>query len=251
MLMSCFALCEISCLVGSGNSPDKAENAGIGAEVGSIIGQVIPIPGLSQLGSFIGGLFGPSQHFAPSGLTYDDDMHAFMESYFSMISTTNQVRSAMGLPPVQPLPFVGEYTPTPNYSGNIGAHNAPYFGPYLAKLLNQPSFASRISESDEAYFEQQGVLDAARAMQDQISQRLQFVLESLQVGTLTVTNGHLTDPNGTSATDANSWAGVQAQSQNAAATSAGMASFLSANGGYILGGIAVLGIIVLLKKRAG
>lgn len=188
-------------LTGQGLSPSQAQNASWGAQIGSIIGQVVPIPGLAQIGSFVGGLFGPSVHTTPGGETFDAATYELHSGYFQMMQLVNEIRAQMGLQPAPLIGFVGLGTPgcaaKPDdgttcaqcSSLNCGAVNAPLTGPYLAKLLGNPSYASMTAESQTTQLQQQGVFDAGIQMQQEIISHLEFTLQSLQAGTLVVAGG--------------------------------------------------------------
>jgi len=248
-------------LAGRARTLGDSQNAQYGSDVASVINQIIPIPGLGEIASFVGGLFGPSTSYTPGGETYcqaSDEMHS---GYYSMMNLVNQVREQMGLQPAPLLDWVGPGTATPNYSGNVCNHNAALVGPYFAKLLQNPALASQTSCAQKQTMESNGTFDAAIAMQNQLISHLQYTLYSLESGVLVASNGRIVSPDDVSASgpgagcydpclasiaqDANSTA-IAAQS-GASASFSGMTQ----NEWIVLGGIGVLGLIVLTKKLRG
>jgi hypothetical protein len=181
---------------------DAAIGGEIGGAVGSAVNAVIPIPGIGAIigeaGGLIGGLFGPSAHYTPSGLTFEEAMEDMHTGYYAMMSLVNQVRATGGLPPAPLLDWVGAGTPTPNYSGNVCDHNAPMVGPYLAKLLANPALASINNCNAIAGAVGNGTYDAAISAENQLVQHLQFTLDSLQSGELVWRGGTIV-PAGTAA----------------------------------------------------
>ena len=187
-------------LNGLGNAQDASAGGEIGSLVGQAVSMVVPVPGigmaLGEIGSLIGGLFGPGVHRTPGGETYDQATYEFHQTYFAMMALANQVRATGNLPPAPTIGFVGLGTPgcdaTPDNGSscaqcnemNCGQVNAPLTGPYIAKLLADPQFASYTAESQETQLQALGAYDAAIKVQTELTQQLQFILESLQSGTM-------------------------------------------------------------------
>jgi hypothetical protein len=246
-----------------------SQDAAYGSDVGTIINTIIPIPGIGEVASFVGGLFGPSTSYTPGGETYcqaSDEMHA---GYYNMMTLVNEIREKMGLPDAPLLDFVGPGTATPSYSGNVCSHNAAIVGPYFAKLLQNPALASQTSCAQKQTMEANGTFDAAIAMQNQLISHLTYTLYSLESGVLVPSGGRLLLASGQAmdcstgcyssclisppAQDANSTAaGGQTICPAATAPSCGFSLFgLTQTETIAVAGLGVLGILILVKKMRG
>lgn len=196
----------------SGYLGQSQQDASIGGQAGALVGMavsaIVPIPGvgmvLGEIGNLIGGLFGPGVHVTPGGETYDAATYELHKGYFAVLDLGNQIRATGNLPAQPAIGFVGLGTPgcdalpddpSTNCAQcnaiNCGAVNAPLTGPYLASLLGNSSYASYTAESQMTQLQASGAYDQGIAMQAALEQHLQFVLDSLQSGTMHWVNGSI------------------------------------------------------------
>jgi Glycine zipper len=147
-------------LVGMGNQ----QNAAIGAAAGAAIGSIFPGIGTmigSVVGGLVGGMFGPSAHYTPSGMLYDQAATLLKTQAVQLADTYNEFAASRGLPP----------QPVPNLS--MTSEDDPWTGPYLAKILGNPAYASATSPDPLENLQKTGVYDAAIKVQNAIMQTLE------------------------------------------------------------------------------
>ena len=211
----------------------------ISGMLGQTLGQIIPIPGVGSIISAITGLFGPSAHYTPSGMLYDTAAETLKSQATELADLQNELYQAVGSPTRASVP---NWTYT--------SADDPQTGPYIAKILNNPQYAADTSPAPLIQDQADGVYDAVIQIQKTMISAIENALSGLQDGTLVVSAGRVVSAGSAVAQCANSttaqnnmYSGVCGQ--NAAPFSA----FLAQNGGYVLAGFGVLGLILLLKRR--
>lgn len=215
-----------------------------GSMIGGTIGSIIPVLGTaigSVIGGVIGGLIGPSAHYTPSGMLFDTAATDLKNNAVELAGLTNELYSRVGNPTRVPVP-----------QWSMSSADDPKTGPYLASLLGDPSFRSATSPAPLIALQSNGVYDNAIKLQNMMISAIENALTGLEDGSLAVSAGTVVSADSPIAYDANSTSAQAAQIANSTGLcGASTSSFLSANGGYILGGAAVLGLFLLLKKRSG
>lgn len=266
-----------------------AQDGQIGGQIGTLVSSISGVPGIGQIASLIGGLFGPSAHYTPSGMLFDTAANLLKTQAVTLANLQNELWTQW---------HVGASMPVPAWS--MTSADDPKTGPYIANILNNPSYASATSPDPLIALQKSGVYDAVIAVQKQLISSVGQVLDGLENGTLHAVNGRavpvavpalansyndvvngqnfeqIPTPAGYPAPPSglvyvqNSATGQVYQSDQqtntlydpqtgqpvnpAAAVSAGsvgMGAGLSSYAPYLLGGGALLLLLFLLKKRGG
>jgi hypothetical protein len=205
----------------------NAQNAQIGSALGNALGQVTGIPGLGQLGSVIGSLFGPSVHTDPMGVPQDTVQGIFNETAQEMFSTINSKRVSYGLSPIN---FPG--IPTPG-----GAAMAQWSTSIMAQVLYEPSLTTT-SQDRLAQLREDGTMDAAIASMQSIIKGLQMPAPPPAAPPQNYATAQGTPP---AAPPPTSYQGTQQASMTA--------PNLSTYGPYIAGGLLFLGLLMALWRK--
>lgn len=74
----------------------SAVGSDVGSVVGSVVGDATGIPGLGQIGSLIGSLFGGKPHYTPGGIEYKTAIATMRANQSEIIALENQVAQAQG-----------------------------------------------------------------------------------------------------------------------------------------------------------
>jgi hypothetical protein len=226
-------------------------NAKIGGQIGNILGSISGIPGVGQLASLVGGLLGPSAHYTPSGMLYDTAAATLKSQAVELANLQNELYQRVGNPTRVPVP-----------TWTMTSADDPKTGPYIAQILNAPQYAADTSPDPLIEDQADGVYDAVIQVQDSMIQAIEHALDGLDDGTYVIYQGTVVPAAssvvaqpGYSCSGGYSYcstsgtynANTGATASNSAA--APLFSNLTQNEWFAIGGLGVLGLIVLLKKR--
>lgn len=117
---------SLACCAGPRNFRlGSAQGGQIGGQAGGLLSQLTGIPGLGQIGSLIGSLFGPSPHYSSCGILYDQTS--------ADVNMNAQMLAAMGEPiSAAFMARTGAFA-----YPQVWPATSPRMGNYLAALLNR------------------------------------------------------------------------------------------------------------------
>jgi hypothetical protein len=212
-----------------------AADGQIGGQIGSVLGSISGIPGVGAIGSLIGGLLGPSAHYTPSGMLYDTASKTLKSNAVELAELTNELYARIGRPYRIPIPVWA-----PVGSSNVSTIDDPKLGPYLATLLNNPSFRSATTPDALIALQSSGVYDNAIQLQEHSMTAIETALNGLDDQSLIVVAGRVVP-----AASPSSYQGTQ-EAAAPASTGTSLMTWISANPALAIGGAVVL---VLLLRR--
>lgn len=240
----------------SRNELGDTANAKIGGQIGTILSSISGIPGIGQVASLVAGLFGPSAHYTPSGMLFDTAANTLKSQAVELAYLQNELYTKVGNPTRVPIPL---WTMT--------SADDPKTGPYIAQILNATQYASDTTPDALISDQEDGVYDAVIQVQQSMIDAIEHALDGLDDGMYTVYRGTVIPSNecqsdlhyccssgsyvecAPQATPqcANS-SSIATQNSSAASVFPGFSN-LSPGTQFAIGGVGVLGVILLLKRR--
>jgi hypothetical protein len=156
----------------------SSQDSQYGSQVGNLLSSLTGVPGLGSIAGVIGGLFGPSAHYTPSGMLYDTAANLLKTQAVTLASLQNQYYQKIG----------SSYR-VPVLTWSMTSADDPQTGPYIAEILNAPQYAADTSPDPLIQDQADGVYDAVIKVQQSLISQINSALSGLASGSLVVRPG--------------------------------------------------------------